>query len=162
MEEIWKDIPGYNGMYQVSNMGRVKSLKYKKPKILKPLNSGDNKHYRVRLYKNGAYKKKEIHVLEYEVFHNCTVKKGYVVHHVDFNPHNNELSNLQLLTRAEHMKVHNCRPILMCNRFTGEVIMEFSSITEASIYLGKSSPGLIGKQLTGKRNHAYGYVWKYK
>ena len=38
MEEIWKDVPGYEGLYQVSNIGRVKSLRFNKTKIMSQWN----------------------------------------------------------------------------------------------------------------------------
>ena len=50
--------------------------------------------------------KKFIHVAIWE-FYNGAIPKGYVVHHKDFNPANNNLDNLQIMTRFEHMKIHN-------------------------------------------------------
>ncbi len=50
MEEIWKDVPNYEGMYQVSNIGRVKSIKFKKHKILKHSIVG-NGYYQCSLFK---------------------------------------------------------------------------------------------------------------
>lgn len=85
--EIWKDIPGYEGWYQVSNLGRVRSLDRSyirtgskfvsgaKPwkyhgKILKPLNTGtvDKPQYQVHLYKQGERKSYCINTLLNQVF----------------------------------------------------------------------------------------------
>jgi hypothetical protein len=45
MEEIWKDIPNFDGVYKISNHGRIKSLKNNKERILKPLNNGRDYYY---------------------------------------------------------------------------------------------------------------------
>ena len=62
MEEIWKDIKGYEGIYQVSNLGRVKSLHHNKEKILKN-RLGANGYYSVALNKNGKIKYLGVHRL---------------------------------------------------------------------------------------------------
>lgn len=66
--EIWKDILDYEGDYQVSNVGRVKSFKYDKinGRILKQIKYGD--YFRIGLLKNGKYKSKQVHRLIYETF----------------------------------------------------------------------------------------------
>lgn len=62
MEEIWKDIEGYENLYQVSNMGRVRSLRYGKSKILKnSVNKGS--YCKVGLVKNSVYKNFYVHRL---------------------------------------------------------------------------------------------------
>jgi hypothetical protein len=50
--------------------------------------------------------KKRLHNYEYEYYYG-KITKGYVVHHIDFNPENNNISNLQLLTNSEHNKIHS-------------------------------------------------------
>ena len=96
--EIFKDIPGYEGIYQVSNLGRVKSLKYNKEKLLKP--PVNNKgYYTVLLCCEGKVKNFKIHQLVAMAFLNHT-PDGYklVVDHKDNDKLNNRLSNLQLVT----------------------------------------------------------------
>ena len=61
-EEIWNNIEGYEGLYQISNQGRVKSLKQGKERILKPANNGKG-YLQVQLYKNGEKKMCLIHRL---------------------------------------------------------------------------------------------------
>ena len=107
MSEIWKDIPGYEGLYQVSNMGRILSLNYghrkswnKKELKLSRSNSG---YYHVQLYKNGIVSTKLIHVLVATVFvENCGNKPE--VNHKDGNKKNNCASNLEWVTRKENLK----------------------------------------------------------
>ena len=62
MEEVWKDVVGYEGLYQVSNLGRVKSFKRKVVAILKP-NFTKKRYTSVDLQKNGT-KNKKIHKKE--------------------------------------------------------------------------------------------------
>ena len=113
MNKIWKDIPGYEGLYQISDGGIVKSLRkefYTGPnystlkiypeKIMK--NHKDNKgHLRVTLKGKVFY----IHRLIWETF-NGTIEPGFEIHHKDFNKENNSLSNLEKLTCADHMRLH--------------------------------------------------------
>ena len=97
MEEIWKDITGYEGIYQVSNLGRVRSFKIKKTgKLLKPRNS----HGYLYVYLGKNY---PIHQLVAMVFLNHT-PDGHkiIVDHIDNNSLNNRLDNLQLITQRRN------------------------------------------------------------
>ena len=118
--EIWRDIEGYEGLYQVSNEGRVKSLerdivvsnklfgyqiRHLNEKTVKPkINSNDR--FQVRLCKNGIKKQKQIHIIVAEAF--IPNPKGYtVVHHKDHNPHNNKVDNLEWMAREVHSSMHS-------------------------------------------------------
>ena len=96
--EVFKDIPGYEGMYQVSNLGRVKSFKLNGEKILKQ-GIGGNGYFLVNLCNEGKRKNVNVHQLVAITFLNHT-PDGYklVVDHIDNNPLNNRLENLQLVT----------------------------------------------------------------
>ena len=125
-EEIWKDIPDYEGYYQVSNFGNVKSLSrtifkmgkfpfISKEKILKPR---VNKGYKVfNLCKNGHEKTRKVHQLVAMAFLNH-VPCGYklVVNHKDFNKLNNNISNLEIVTMRENT---NQKHIKSSSEFTG-------------------------------------------
>lgn len=67
-------------------------------------------HRKFTLLENGHYYsatlRKSIHVAIWE-FYRGEIPEGYVIHHIDFNPANNALSNLQMMERGEHMKLHN-------------------------------------------------------
>jgi hypothetical protein len=100
--EIWKDIPNYEGLYEVSNLGNVKSLNYNntcKQKLLKPIY---NTYLKVHLCKNGQQKLMTIHSLVAISFLNYK-SGGYnvIVDHIDNNKLNNRLDNLQL-TSTRH------------------------------------------------------------
>ena len=120
--EIFKDIEEYNGDYQVSNFGRVKSFKKCRGKDIIILSQDkNNKGYLcVNLSKNGKEKNKQIHDLMFESFNNYKLKKGEVIHHLNENKSDNDLDNFQKMTISEHMSFHNSgenNPMYEIHRF---------------------------------------------
>ena len=109
MEE-WKDIPGYEGKYQVSNLGNVKSLNYNrtgKEKILKPGKNTDNYLF-VDLCKNGKEKKYLVHRIVAEAFIPKIEEKTHV-DHIDGNRQNNVYTNLRWCTPKENSNFELCK-----------------------------------------------------
>lgn len=98
MEEIWKDIEGYEGLYQVSNLGRVKKL----PTILK--NSLDKQGYEVvqLVNENGKKKVLKIHRLVANAFIENTENKPQV-DHINTIRNDNRVENLRWVTPKENM-----------------------------------------------------------
>ena len=97
MEEIWKDIPEYEGLYQVSNLGRIKRITTNK--ILKLTKRG--RHYLgATLSKNGAVKTMYIHQLVAIAFLGH-IPNGHqlVVDHINDNTNDNRVENLQIVTQ---------------------------------------------------------------
>lgn len=102
MVENWRDIPGYEGRYKASNLGRIKSLgndKLRKEKILKGTHSGDYK--KVALFNDGKRRFFWVHRLVWEAF-NGKIQEGMVINHKDENPANNNLENLEVVTQKEN------------------------------------------------------------
>ncbi len=103
MEEIWKDVPNYEGMYQVSNIGRVKSIKFKKHKILKHSIVG-NGYYQCSLWNNSINKRFYVHTLVSIAFlgHKPNGRK-LVVDHINNVKTDNRVENLQIITQRENL-----------------------------------------------------------
>jgi len=103
MEEIWKNIPGYEGLYQVSNFGNVKSFNGRwsnEPKVLKFKFNRKNGYLSYILCKNGNQKTYYAHQLVAIVFLNHqTSSHKIVVNHIDHNKLNNHVSNLEIVTQ---------------------------------------------------------------
>ncbi len=112
--EFFKDIPGYEGMYQVSNLGRVKSLSREvlnrgkfptisKEKFITPIFNGKG-YYILKLFKNGNSKSIAVHVIVAMAFLNHTPDGSHkiVVDHINNIKTDNRLENLQLLSQREN------------------------------------------------------------
>lgn len=95
--EIWRDIEGYEGLYQVSNYGRVKN---RHNRIIKQ-ETVKGGYHRVHLWKNGKDSHKMISVLVYKTFIGDIPNKMQV-NHIDENKDNNNVSNLNLMTPREN------------------------------------------------------------
>ncbi len=102
MEETFKGIVGYEGHYEVSNSGTVKSLKPRKEVFLKP-EEVKGGYLRVSLMKDGKKSRKMIHRLVYEAFVGDIVE-GYIIHHKDEDPKNNRLDNLELCDQQYNLE----------------------------------------------------------
>lgn len=112
MFEVWKDIKGYEGYYQVSNLGSVKSLERKEvnsigvlksyeSKVLKDVDNGRG-YSQIRLYKNGKGITVKIHKLVAESF--LENPRGLIeINHIDGNKKNNSVENLEWITRKENI-----------------------------------------------------------
>lgn len=105
MKELWKDIPGYEGYYQVSNYGRVKRLDRwvhtTKPHLLKErIMRPANQHgYRYVLFcVDGVRRTLQVHRLVLCSFTGKPLDYPYVVNHIDFDKSNNRLDNLEWTT----------------------------------------------------------------
>ena len=103
-QEIFKDIPDYEGIYQVSSLGNVKSLKFGKEKILTPCFNSVG-YLTVNLYKNGNIKMFQIHQLVAITFlnHKLDGTNKIVVDHINNISTDNRLENLQVISRRENL-----------------------------------------------------------
>ena len=103
-EEIWKDIPNYKGMYQVSNLGRVKSFKRGKERVLKTVPHKDG-YYLVALYKGGERKMNLVHRFVMLAF---VGESDLQVNHINGIKTDNRLENLEYCTALENTRhAHN-------------------------------------------------------
>ena len=113
-EEIWKDIIGYEGLYQVSSYGRVRSLDrydsrncFRKKRILK-LCANRLGYLKVGLWSNGKVKHHLVHRLVAEAFI-PNPNNLPIINHIDENPSNNNVDNLEWCTAKYNMNYGTIR-----------------------------------------------------
>ena len=183
MKEIWRDIINYEGLYQVSNLGRIKSL----AKTIYRYNGFGyyNQHYPEKiltvfydrrgypmtfLYKNGKRKTRRIHRLVAEAFIPNPEDKTQV-NHINGCKTDNRVCNLEWATNDENMEhavsngLHK-NPFVSNNPRSKEVICietgeVFNTITEATKKY-KVHNANVSACCRGKKQTAGGYHWKYK
>lgn len=185
MEE-WKDIAGYEGAYQVSTTGRVRSLGrmvknhhgtyYFRPGEIKHQRRKNNGYLVVDLYENNIPKTCYVHRLVADAFIQNPDGKA-TVNHKDGVVTNNVLGNLEWSTPREQ-NLHFYRNGLKTQggirktiRAMNEAQMKsvkcietgavYESVESASRALNRSGGSLICACCRGKRKSAYGYTWKY-
>ena len=125
MEEIFKDIEGYEGRYQVSNLGRVKSLgndKSRKEKILKPHKDGCG-YLQVGFHQNCKTKWYRVNRLVLMTFSPVDNMENLEVNHIDENKENNMISNLEWVTHKENMN-HGTRNARVAEKLRGRTLSE--------------------------------------
>lgn len=170
--EIWKDIKGYEGKYEISNFGRVKShVKIGTPTYYKTPILSTPGYYTVCLSKDGKVSYSVgIHRLVAEAFVENTDKTKTEVNHKDGDKLNNYYENLEWVTRKENnehaIKSGLRKYVKSIEQYTldDELVNIFKSSAEAGKFLGKGkrTNTHILNCCKGKISTAYGYKWKYK
>lgn len=179
--EIWKDIKGYEGLYQVSNLGRVKSFPrkgthVKVEHILVP--SKNHKGYlSVNLRKEGKANFFSIHRLVAQTFISNPNNLAQV-DHIDDNKENNNVDNLQWISNEDNMKKawltgarskektykrgkeNTCARIVNQYDLNGQFIKKWYCIRDIQRELGFDNRN-ISACCRRKRPTAYGYIWRY-
>lgn len=164
-EEIWKDILGYEGKYQVSNLGRVKSLNYHrtgKEKLFTPYKNRCG-YLLVNFRKNGKKTGYSVHTLVYSTF-NGPIPDGMQVNHINEVKTDNRLENLNLMTPQENCNwgTRNERIGKMVAQFDkeGNLVDIFKTAREAENMLKIWGTTIIAC-CRHRKLSAGGYKWKY-
>ena len=178
MKEIWKDIPGYEGYYQISNLGNAKSLSRKiidrnnKIRVLKERiltqHINPSGHKQITLFKNGKDNRLYIHRLVASCFLENPLKLPFV-NHIDQNPLNNCVSNLEWCTPGynatyadaiEKRAMSNSKPVIQYD-LNGNKLNEWPSAAVAGRTLNLHD-GDIGKCCKHKAKTVGGFKWEFK
>ena len=182
-DEIWKDIPGYEGSYQVSDYGRVKSLrridasgKTRKEKLLKLHETADG-YYSITLFNSGKKRRYRVHRLVYLAF-NGEIPEGMECNHKNENKKDNRPSNIEILSKADNLR-YGTRTKRAAKTMTGklvnrpdqskwviklsldnEILHFYPSTMEAERETGIKRTA-IGACCRGTARTAGGFKWKY-
>lgn len=175
MIEIWKDIKGYEGIYELRNDGLLHSFPRNTTNGGYTYGYYDADGYFVYdLSINGKRKKRRINKLVYETFVG-EIPEGYDIHHKNRIKTDNRIENLELIHKSVHAKRHieehkektlkaiiekNSKPIYQYT-LNGELVAEYESLAEAERQTGIKNTN-ISSCCKNKRNKAGGYVWRYK
>lgn len=165
MEEVWKDIEGYEGLYQVSNFGRVRTLKIMKPAKLK------KGYLYLTLSRDNKKKCTSVHRLVAKAFiHN---PRNYPqVNHIDGNKENNNINNLEWCDNSFNQKEayklgyqkprRHYKTAYKVNQYNleGDYIKQWESVASIERELGYSKASISGC-CNGIYKKAHGYIWKY-
>lgn len=161
--ENWKDITGYEGIYRISDMGNVYSIKSNKILLQETVKNG---YKRIALYKNGVSKHYSVHRLVAYAFipNPCNYP---CINHKNENTSDNNVDNLEWCTQSYNIN-YGTRNIKLSNKakkvcqmdFNGNVLATYISIGFAAKMLNVD-PSNIYKCCKGKISYAYNYKWNF-
>lgn len=174
-EEIWKDIPGYEGRYKISNFGNIQSLNREvlskgklhqtiPTKYIKQQKDKRHSYLYVDLYDNISRKRFRVHRLVAMTF--IPNPNNYPqINHIDGNKQNNSANNLEWCTQSHNMKeaykIGLEKPrTLKVNQYdlSNNFIRTWDSIKSIQIFYNNRN---ISACCKGKRKTAGGYIWRY-
>lgn len=159
--KIWKDVKGYEGLYQISNLGRVKSNK----KILRP---SKTEYLKVCLSKNGVQNTYYIHRLVAQAFIDNEYNFTHV-NHIDENKYNNNVNNLEWCDNKYNINYGNSQKKKAKSQLRynviqkdnkGNIIKIWESASQVATILNYNKGTIRISCQKGLKN--YGYYWEYK
>lgn len=170
--ETWRPVRGYEGLYQVSDYGDVRSFCSGKVRYMKKTKYSNGYEY-LHLYRDGKSRHYRVHRLVWEAF-NGSIPDGYEIDHVNGVKDDNRLANLRVvtpkennhnpITRERHRDANRRRlakPVLQLNKDTGEVLREWVAIADAGRELGINHRN-ISQCCNGNLKSTGGFRWRFK
>ena len=182
--ENWLPIEGYEGYYEISDFGRVRSLDrviINKNGVKRPLKGmilsqavDKDGYMKISLAKDGKEKEGKVHQLVANAFipipEHLLGKDDLQINHKDENPANNHVDNLEWCdvkyninygNRTKKVAEKLSQPVMQIDKETGEIVKEWPSAMEA-VRKGGFSSGHISQCCNGKRPYHLGFIWKKK
>lgn len=179
MLELWKDIPGHEGVYECSNLGQVRTAKGKttyrilngkkqkriwEQRVLKD-RTPQGRDFRVNLWKDGKFEYWLVHRLVAMTF--IPNPKGKpCINHIDGNPKNNQVNNLEWTTYTENQNhafdndlVGTNKKIVLISKNNSDE-HHFRSMSKASLFIGKNCGYISNRINLGKDIPGYDYILK--
>ena len=170
--ETWMPIIDFEGIYEGSNYGNVRSLNFRRTGETKRLNPGKDKqgYLYVCLMKNGTKNWEKVHRIIWEAF-NGPIPDGYEINHINEDKSDNRLENLSIVTHKENINHGTCskragekhhKPVVQYD-LDGKCICRWESMSKAGAELN-IDVGQISACCKHKPhyNTAGGYRWEYK
>ena len=179
MLEVWKDATGYEGIYECSSLGHIRTAKGKttyrtlngkeqkkiwKQRILKDKNP-KGREFRISLWKDGELKDWQAHRLIAMTFIPNPENKP-CINHIDGNPKNNQVNNLEWTTYTENQNhafendlVGTNKKIVLISKDTSDEY-HFRSMSKASLFMGRNCGYISNRINLGKDIPGYDYVLK--
>jgi hypothetical protein len=165
--ETWRSVRDFEGVYEVSNLGRVKSLNYRntgKPGIITPMHRNCDKYLRIALSKKGKKEYRYLHRIVAESF----LSNPYnfpEVNHLDTDPRNCKVSNLEWCTRQHNVNYYKTRlnrskKVEVYDAVTNELISSHASVASCAACL-QTNDSYVSYLIRNNKTYK-GYILKYK
>jgi hypothetical protein len=175
--EVWKDIPSYEGIYEASNIGRIRShinkttitktgkLRHWKQRVLKPKGITPKTGYRVSLWKDGKQKDFLVARLIATTFLENLIDTKMTVNHKDGNRFNNDINNLEWLSLADNIRhgfetgLYTYQKKIKLTNIDSKEECIFRNLSLASRFLEKNNGYISGQIIRGKFENK---EWKWE